>query len=298
MQKGLVVSCLLLLWVSFSCKTSDSVSMVDGGHQTDNYPAVIEIFPVSFSYYEADIQSCTAIVLSDRTILTASHCLYGDAVMANIPSKDGSLPQSIETKKNPEAGILEHLYYPYDIGLAFFPEGTFGEEYLTKKMKFVSYHPKNNDTVRLVGYGFYDEGIKSLGISKYDSSKSHVKRVAWNKLSDRNACSKGMLEIYRGDVKNSKGVEKDPENYYRGTLTGGDSGGPLIRDASYDIIGVASYAGTKLIGSIISYSCYAPINLDKNLEFLKNTLREKDPQVELMLEGVTPLSVDDFVFSK
>lgn len=296
---------------SLSCKAIDSSMMVDGGHDSISYPGVIMIKGGQMDDDKIhQVATCSASVLSDRTLLTAGHCMYIDwnrvsYVIADISGKNGSKPQALSYKVHPEYRHADRESSKYDIAVLSFPPGSFRKIVDTLNgLVLSSYLPQEEDRVRLVGYGRYTEKTGVLKTTKLEvADKAEQKRVGWNNLVGDSACVKGMLGVSRQDIKSSKELDKDPDAYYHATLEHGDSGGPLLKDNTKVVIGVASYRYEESSAFFVggqTVSCYASVNLKENLEFIKTTVEKEDVWLYNRLKKVTPLSLTqaDFVQKK
>jgi hypothetical protein len=209
---------LFIFVAMLSCtpkKTDSSTKVVNGRPLTDaEFPSVVR---VSIELGKDVNATCTASIISDSVLITASHCL----VLENgLPASSASAVLSVGKKI--DGGVI-HLHPQYDdksvandIAFVKFPESTF-KAY--KPMTLSKKIPQKDDSIKIIGFGKNDH---------FDGASGGTKRIGFSTVDSVNESVN-----FRGLARPSDQSGKDAIN------SQGDSGGPMV-DAQDEIIGISS----------------------------------------------------------
>lgn len=206
----------------------------------DIYPAAVSIW----SHSGNTRQLCTATFVSDNTLITAAHCLYGvnrqtGESRSAILVREMGERRALRVFANPVASGVS----PHDIAVAIFPDGT-AESWLPVSTTI----PAAGSRVDMVGYG--SRRVWN-GTDHERSAGSNTVDGTWN----------GLIATSRNDTANDD-VAASP----------GDSGGPMIFEGA--LVGVSSG------GSGGRESYHAPIGTPENEIFLRRMISEQGARIE------------------
>ena len=249
---------LIVFATLLSCtpkRTDSSTKVVNGRPLSDSeYPSVVR---VSIELGAGVNATCTASIISDSVLITASHCL----VLRNgLPA--ASATAVLSEGKKIDGGVV-HLHPEYndktaanDIAFAKFPDGTF-KNY--KPMTLSKKIPQNGDAIKIIGFGKNNH---------FDESSGGTKRIGFSNVESVN------------DAVNFRGLARPSDQSGRDAINSqGDSGGPMV-DADDEIIGISSTVDAVDAGDGKRTGHYTSIH-DKKIvpfvnKFLNGTLPENN----------------------
>ncbi len=260
-----LVWCLLLGGLLCSCTQNNSSSMVVGGQETSDYSSAVKIMSLFWqenAYPQWSI--CTAIVVSDTTLLTAAHCLNDGVSLVAVKTESGNVVYTTRYKYHDEYDGKKSVH---DIGVVLFPEGTFASNEKASLYNNIQDGKIVVDTkvLRLVGYGKYTKKWY-----QEDKEKSGRKRTGTNEISNNTLfCEPNTLQIVRISLHVSdEAIDAAGDKDYTDlALANGDSGGPAYLENTNLVLGIAS--GGATIPGVAGYCYSSPIYKD-NLQFLKD----------------------------
>lgn len=246
-MKAINIACTVLLTTSvFGCGRAghldNSTTKLIGGNHVgmDVYPASVSIW----SDFGNTRQLCTGTFVSDNTLITAAHCMYGvnsstGAARSIVKIREKGDVPSIRAFANPRANGVS----PFDVAVAIFPDHT-----AIDWMPISTEPAPNGAEVDMVGYGSRRVWNGS------DHERSHGSNLVdgeWN----------GLI-LTRRSGSTSDDVAASP----------GDSGGPMIHQNH--VVGISSG------GSGGRESYHAPVAKLENLEFLRRMVRDHGARIE------------------
>jgi len=208
-----------------ACKfgTTESDLRVTNGRQIgdDEMPAIVNIqAPIGGGAFAG----CTATWVSDRTILTAAHCIVGDGgqLLSPVRVARGGGKGAVATRS-----ILHPTYRRgtdgYDVAIVVFPPNS--------STQFIPVSPtqaRAGEELILVGFGKFDHN---------DGQSGGPKRTGRNRVLTID--QRGRI-VFDGNVSplTAAGTGEDVVN------SQGDSGGPMLINGR--IIGISSTVNTEL----------------------------------------------------
>ncbi len=231
------------------------------------YPGVVKILI-------SDQGVCTGSVVSNNTVITAAHCVYGfDAKHLKIVLDDG---KEIQVKKAIAHPLYEEYMQKkdyghadvYDLGVIVVDDNSFKS--IPRYRVIRSYKPNVGDLVTMVGYGCRTtKKIDEEGYMYVDCVKASVKRYGKNWITESTSCRKEMLEVRETDYKSDDDENPFPIKGLLSSTAEGDSGGPLLLGVD-EIIGVASSSVTFEDKKKIDKSdCFTNLAHPENIKFLR-----------------------------
>lgn len=274
---------LILGFTCFSCKSSQSDTLVSGGLSTDEYPAVIELkYKTKKGWF-----SCSSFVVSSNTLLTAAHCLI-DATDLYIKLDQLKIkPSDLSFNPNFKSDDLKKTSQ-YDIGVVVFKEDVFLG---ISPLELYDGPVAQGLKVRLVGYGCITE-LKDGLFRCSDSDPLSTKRTGINYIVENKRCHPGLLEVITKNAQADLSFKQDPTgtDVYLGS---GDSGGPLLLEKDHSkVVGIASRtmhvvnkdSTTEKIESIEEHSCFSIPTSPKNLDYLFEAIEKLNAKISNLNE--------------
>lgn len=244
-----------LTFIFTACSKQDAASdaKIINGHLTKNHPAVVRI---DIKYMEHETH-CTGTFVTDSILLTAAHCFF--SATGDVITVDGT--KALKYERHPDFAYhipaLPDLDSTHiDVALVFFEKGT-SKDYLplTKKQEAIG------SQAIVVGFGAQDANGKGG-----DKQKREGKTIITKHFKGRYV------------VEGSDGITvvQDPKGSYANasyaTISGGDSGGPLLTKDGRSIIAVASWLSHSADRKGIAEGGFVDILSNDSQNFLKRYL--------------------------
>jgi V8-like Glu-specific endopeptidase len=203
---------------------------------------------------------CTGTFVSERAVLTASHCLAANGDYS-VVSSFGTFRTS--TKRSFGPGVVDD---PQDIGMLIFNTDVASRA----KGQVYDIHDAvtQGDTLRLVGYGCNNIETRR---------GSGVKRTGTNVVASVDDYINFLTPI--SNTSASRGIF-GPKNRVASCF--GDSGGPaaLEKDGKLFVVGVTHAGGQEGLNQVSQYVNVATQNQNRNF------LRSVDREFELDIKGI------------
>lgn len=193
-----------------------------GGSDTD-----IERHPWQAAMFDSDFYYCGGVIINERRVITAAHCLEDDPPESFITFRVGT---TLRGEGGQEYGIVSYELHPqydeymlsFDIAMAQL-DGTlsFGASIQPAALVEVNFEPGDGTDATVTGWGYTDEG-----------TLPHVLQEVTIPIVLRSRCAEIWDPWDVDETMICAGIsEKDS--------CGGDSGGPLMQDGK--LIGLVSW---------------------------------------------------------
>jgi secreted trypsin-like serine protease len=232
----------------------------------DRFPAVVFLVMAT----ERGQSICTGTFVNDHQLITAGHCVAGQAAQRPelyyvqvMNGQDGETKytnpiKAISLARNPQYSLERNNgVNGSDLAVVNFPANT-----APSVAPIANQAPTEGDPLTIVGYGNNENSLTPSG--QMTGSGSGIKRSGTNTVR---ALENGFISFY-GVPASMEGIEQG-EWVASGA---GDSGGPMF--VGGQLVGVTSGGGLAQTeqGDYISVSHYVNLNSDESQSFLSEHL--------------------------
>lgn len=278
-----------------SCKSNESqMNIVGGVPVLEGYDNVVKIVMLSDRQdIIVGLNTCTATIISDNTLLTAAHCVSDESISkVMVRIKIGNeYPVTDVFKINPRYNNGSRIDdNKHDMAVVVFKTDVFASR---SKGVISETLPQNGTEVRLVGYGAYSDGEFALGPfrfhTSYNDSIKAYKRTGTNTTHSDIQCPSKMLEITRSGEQIDRNIDKkrDINDVKDVSVAIGDSGGPMFQEGTNKIYGVVSTVNNFIRD--LSTSCFSVPLYESNLKFLQYVADPKN-NIGAVIPGIEKLT--------
>jgi len=252
-------------------KSQAPLAIVDG-YESSKFPSVVFIMAGKLG---GQMAACTGTVVGHNAVLTAAHCIRGNAadhyIMQGTGYRGAEYTAALKSALSPKAiishgtidnstGTLSPDQRRDDLVVMIFKDQTFSQTDVIIPSLYSLSRPAQFSPVILVGFG------KS---SPTDTANSNIKRVGDSRYVYNPSLGRDVVFVFDRDVNDQTFASMGAKKYSQ-TLEG-DSGGPLLieTDHGLEILGVVSGGGSALNGSN-NRSVYVDLHSSRSQElFLK-----------------------------
>jgi V8-like Glu-specific endopeptidase len=266
-HRSLVMFAFAALAALSGCKLSDLTSGTKGdiglinGQETTEHPEVVEIR----TKFSKGAGSCTATFITDQILITAAHCVVDKnergGPVNNKVTDVASGAVSIRGFAHPNyvSDVQLQTFSSHDIAIIEFPKGT------GKNFGKITTSPINNgEEILQVGYG-----CTAFNPQTGETSGNGAKRQGVNNIDKKD---RGVLTTSGASAGASgKDVINCP----------GDSGGPIFRKGTNEIVGLASTVGGADASNF--QSNYAEVQSEFSQSFMGSLSKEN-----ITVPGIDP----------